>query len=392
MDTEFIADSPPVVLADNGKATYAWVRGGDVQYRTRTAGGALSAVATAFTADSNSAGNAVRLGVDGAGRVTIAWQKITQLAGSNERCQIQTARLAANGTLGAVRAVSAVMSGASCACIGGPACTGSFNAAVNTGGDAVFTWTQAGTILTRALSAGGTLSAAQTVATTESISGNHLTAISPNGGVTYAWVDTSFDASVSHVLRIRERTAAGVLRAPKTVVTSAGGANPPTPQFDVDAADGASTIVYSRANGSDLDSPVTVFSRLLSAGTLSPASTLSTPSVSYPRASSPTVSIDAAGGVSLAWIRSGASLGDSRLQTRTRPSATGSLTPIQGVAGNGDDQIEAFRLDRVAGASIFAWSGFITEPPDFQFGQFARVRRANGTFTVPQNYAQNFVG
>ena len=62
IDSALAAETPPVVLADSGKATYAWLRGGDVQYRTRAAGGALSPVANAFTANPNTDAQGVRLG------------------------------------------------------------------------------------------------------------------------------------------------------------------------------------------------------------------------------------------------------------------------------------------------------------------------------------------
>jgi hypothetical protein len=183
------------------------------------------------------------------------------------------------------------------------ACTANFNTAVNGAGEAVFTWTRDGSILTRVLSASGTLSATRTVAATPSVPANHLTAISPNGSINYTWLDTSFDSTLTHVLRTRQRSAAGAFGARKTVVTVDTGGNPQAPQFDVDAADGASTIVYTRPNGGAFDSPVTVATRVLSGTTLAPAATLSAPSASYPNASGPTVSIDAAGGVTLAWVR-----------------------------------------------------------------------------------------
>ena len=393
VDSAFVPDTPPVVLADSGKATYAWLRGGDVQYRTRAAGGALSPVANAFTANSNTDAQGVRLGVDDNGRVTIAWQKITQTSGGVERCQIQTARLATNGALGAVRDVAGVMSASSCICPNFPACTGSFNTAVNGAGEAVFTWTRDGSILTRVLSASGTFSATRTVAATPSVPANHLTAISPNGSINYTWLDTSFDPTLTHVLRTRQRSAAGAFGARKTVVTVDTGGNPQAPQFDVDAADGASTIVYTRPNGGEFDSPVTVATRVLTGTTLGPATTLSAPSASYPNASGPTVSVDAAGGVTLAWVRgSGTFLGDSKLEARTRPSATGTLSATRSVAGNGNDSIEGFHLDRVAAASIFAFSGFISDPSGAVSGQFARVLQPNGAFTATQNYAPSFSG
>ena len=393
IDSALAAETPPVVLADSGKATYAWLRGGDVQYRTRAAGGALSPVANAFTANPNTDAQGVRLGVDDNGRVTIAWQKITQTSGGVERCQIQTARLATNGALGAVRDVAGVMSASSCICPNFPACTGSFNTAVNGAGEAVFTWTRDGSILTRVLSASGTFSATRTVAATPSVPGNHLTAISPNGSINYTWLDTSFDATLKHVLRTRQRSAAGAFGARKTVVTVDTGGNPQAPEFDVDATDGSSTIVYTRPNGGQFDSPVTVATRVLSGTTLGPATTLSASSASYPNASGPTVSVDAAGGVTLAWVRrSGAFLGDSRLEARTRPSATGNLSATRAVAGNGNDSIEGFRLDRVAGASIFAFSGFISDPSGPLSGQLERVLQSNGTFTDTVSYAPTFIG
>ena len=132
---------------------------------------------------------------------------------------------------------------------------------------------------------------------------------------------------------------------------------------------------------------------MLSGTTLGPATTLSASSASYPNASGPTVSVDAAGGVTLAWVRRSGSvlLGDSRLEARTRPSATGNLSATRAVAGNGNDSIEGFRLDRV-GASIFAFSGFISDPSGPLSGQLERVLQSNGTFTDTVSYAPTFIG
>jgi hypothetical protein len=62
------------------------------------------------------------------------------------------------------------------------------------------------------------------------------------------------------------------------------------------------------------------------------------------------------------------------------------------VAGNGNDSIEGFHVDRVAAALIFAFSGFISDPSGALSGQFARVLQPNGAFTATQNYAPSFSG
>ncbi|HEX8102373.1 MAG TPA: hypothetical protein VF533_07170 [Solirubrobacteraceae bacterium] len=290
-----------LAVEPDGDAVFAWTRlvSGHrvVQVRRLSAGGALGAVktmsSTAVDADS------FDLGVAPDGTALAVWRiKVPDSTDS----YLQIRRMAPNGTLGAVTAITAKTGAA----VDEP------HVGVSDAGAAVFTWaaaTPTAALVTRGRSPGGTLGPAQTVSPLFPGTGIGV-ATDPSGRTAYAFVSMS---GLSFPLQGRIRQASGSL-GPAFTLASGGGL---APAVALDP-DGNATFAWIQQ-----ESNLTVQARRRTvSGALGTTRPISDPSGN---ATAVRVVVDGANKATLAWF--------DGMSTLTRTLATGgSLTPIRQVA------------------------------------------------------------
>jgi hypothetical protein len=224
--------NPMVAVDATGDAVFSWARFDGAHYRiqvrARSAAGVLSAVRTLSDAGQDVV--VAQVAIDPDGDSVIAWQHFD---GANYRIQAQ-ARSAA-GVLSAVQTLSS----------GGQDAIEP-RLAVETDGDAVFTWGRSdGTnprIQARARSTAGVLSPVQTLSDAGQEGRSSVVGVDADGDAVFTWM--RFDG-VHWRIQARARSAAGALSAVQTLSSSRDDAFSPTSPWTPQATrspSGSSTI------------------------------------------------------------------------------------------------------------------------------------------------------
>jgi hypothetical protein len=245
--SSFVQD---VAVDADGDAIVLWSTSGNlVQARARSAAGVLSPVQ-----DLNVPGPIVpqpQLGVDADGDAVFAW---LHWDGSTNRVQAR-ARSAA-GTLGPVQTLSAIGEQATAP-----------ELAVESDGDALFTWSAGDRIQARKRTAAGTLGSVQTVGPAGLATDVPQVAIDADGDAVFAWLRSD---GANWRVQARGRTKAASLSAVRNL--SAPGLDAGWPRVDVDAG-GDAVVSWQRIDHGDVT--VVQARPRAAAGTLSAVQTLS---------------------------------------------------------------------------------------------------------------------
>jgi hypothetical protein len=326
------ASLPRVALDSTGDAVFVWLRfdgmNWRVQGRARSAAGVLSAVQTLSATGQNA--SSPRVAVDADGDAVFSW-----LQSVGGLLRVQTRARSAGGVLSSVQTVSPI--GQSISFSGS-------EVAVDTDGDAVFTWVGAvggvDRVQARARSAAGVLSAVQSVSPSTQNAENPQVAIDPAGDAVFVW--SRWDSAFTNRLGVqgRARTAGGVLGTTR-IVSGQEGVNP---DVGVDDA-GNAVVAWSRLEGTHF----VVEARALSAaGVLGGVQVLSEPGQD---ASTPQVAVEGSGNAVIAWDRfDGRNL---RAEARTR-MADGSLKALTTLSDAGQDGTNA-RIGLSAAGAVAVW-------------------------------------
>ena len=257
--------------------------------------------------------------VDADGDAVFTW-----LRSDGTDYRIQARARSATGTLSAVQTLSAPGQSASRPQV-----------AVDADGDAVFTWLRFDgakyRIQARARSAGGTLSAVQTLSAAGQNAFNPQVAVDADGDAVFTWL--RFDGAHLRV-EARARSAAGTLSAVQTL--SGAGQHASEPQVAVDG-DGDAVFTWERLDGTK--DRVQAVARS-AAGTLSAVQTLS---AAGKTAFNPQVAVDADGDAVFTWLRSDETDPDNfcchRVQLRTR-STDGALSAVKTLSAAGKTGVQ----------------------------------------------------
>jgi hypothetical protein len=312
-----------------------------------------------------------QVGVDSAGDAVFTWSRF-----DGTKWRIQARTRSAAGVLGPVQNLSGAGQNARYPQV-----------AVDSDGDAVFTWRRFdGTnqrIQARARTAAGALGPVQTL----SAAGRNATVpqlgVDSVGDAVFTWQRS--DGSDWRV-QARARSAAGALGPVQTL--SAAGQDAVTPQVAVDPT-GKAVFTWERA--------LTIQARARSAaGALSPVQNLSPPpGPDYKWAYSPQVGVDANGNAVFAWSfydqTYGPPRGASRVQARAR-SAAAALSPIQDIgspgAGGGGCGCDPQVAVDPTGDAVFSWELLSDYLGQFRWVQ-ARARSASGMLSPIQSLTPN---
>ena len=297
------ASEPQVAVDAEGDAVFTWVRFDGVKHRiqarTRSAAGVLTAVRT--LSDPGQAAFAPQVAVDAGGDAVFTWQR--PVPTSPSCCQrVQARARSAVGTLSEVENLSPS---------GQPASQP--QVAVDADGDFVFTWTRFdGThnrIQGRTRSAVGALSPVQTLSGVGRSAHSPQVAVDTDGDAVFTWL--RFDGN-HYRAQARSRSSTGALSAAQTLSDS--GQNASEAQVGVDS-DGDAVFAWRRPDGTSDTCCSRAQARARSAaGVLSAVQTLSDPTQS---ASSPQIAVDADGDALVTWSRSDGA--DIRIQASAGP-------------------------------------------------------------------------
>ena len=280
--------------------------------------------------------------VDADGDAVFTW---TSFDGANFRVQAR-ARSAA-GALSPLRTLSGA--GQSAFGLTGP------QVAVDTNGDAVFTWERSdgtnGRVQARARSAAGDLSPVQNLSPAGEEGSSPQVAVDADGDAVFTWVRGQGGPGAhrgedpTFPIRTRARTAAGALSAVQNLTLP--GQNGSRPDVAVDA-DGDAVFTWVQFGG---QSDGALLARARSAaGGLSAQQTLS---ASGNLSAVPQVAVDANGDAVFAWERKDGSL-ISRAQARAR-SAAGTLSPVQTLSTGGQNALGAQVAVDATGDATVTW-------------------------------------
>jgi hypothetical protein len=328
------AFSPQVAVDTDGDAVFTWARSDGSKYRVqalaRSAAGVLSGVDD-LSASGQSA-YSPQVAVDTAGDAVFTWERSD---GSGAFCCLRIEALArsAAGVLGPVQTLSA-------------AGQDGFGAevAVDTDGDAVFTWSRFdGTyyrVQARARSAGGVLGPVQNLSAAGQNAFDPQVAIDSAGDAVCTW--QRFDGT-NYRVQARARSAAGVLSAVQTL--SVAGQDATLPQVAVDT-NGDAVLTWQRSDGTN--SRIQARGRS-AAGALGPLQTLSPAGQD---AFDPQVAIDSDGDAVLTWRRSDGT--NSRVQARGR-SAAAVLSAVQTLSPAGQDAFSPQVAVDPDGDAVVTW-------------------------------------
>jgi hypothetical protein len=298
--------------------------------------------------------------VDANGSALFTWRRFD---GTNWRIQAR-ARSAA-GALGTIQNLSAAGQSANSAQV-----------AVDTQGDAVFTWRRFdGTnwrVQARARSATGVLSPIQNLSGGGTASVPQL-AVDADGDAVFTW--QRFDGAHWRI-EARARSAAGALSQVQNL--SAAGQNASDPQVGI-APNGKAVLTWERFDGAHWRIQARARS---AAGALSAVQALSPPPGPDQSAHESRVAVDAHGNAVFVWTlgtESGHTFG--RAQARAR-SAAGALSPVQNVTPQGYCCNAQVAVDP-AGNAVFSW----TWSRDYleATSVLVRARSASGILSPLQN-------
>ncbi len=319
-----------VAVDADGDAVFTWVRSDGtndrIQARARSAAGVLSPVQT-LSGPGRDASDP-QVAVDADGDAVFTWLRFDGVT-----FRVQARARSAAGVLSAVQDLSDN--------------TGSGvqpQVAVDTDGDAVFTWSHFdGThfrIQGRARSAAGVLSPVQTLSAAGQTAFGHQVAVDATGDAVFAW--HRFDGTAQRI-QARARSAAGALGPVQTL--SGAGQTASSPQLDLDP-DGDAVITWVRFDGTD--NRIQALARS-AAGVLSPVQTLS---AAGEDAFEHQVAVDATGDAVFTWSRF---IGThTRVQTRAR-SAAGVLSAVQTLSDPGANASGPQVGVDTDGDAVFAW-------------------------------------
>jgi hypothetical protein len=268
------AGQPLVAVDPDGDAVFAWSRydGANyrVQVRARTAAGALSSVQTLSPSGQSSFVQDVA--VDADGDATVLW--------SNSNNLVQARARSAAGVLGPVQDLN----------VPGPIGPQP-QLGLDADGDAVFAWLHwdgsTNRVQARARSAAGTLAPVQTLSAIGEQATAPELAMESDGDALFTW-------SAGDRIQARKRTAAGTLGSVQTV--GPAGLATDVPQVTIDA-DGDAVFAWLRDDGANWRVQAR---RRTSGSSLSAVRNLSAPGLD---AGWPRVDVDAGGDAVVSWQR-----------------------------------------------------------------------------------------
>ena len=358
------ADSPQVAVDPQGNAIFTWEKfdGSNTRIQARRRSAAGVLSPIQTLSAAGQDAFAPQVAVDGAGNAVFTWSRFD---GSNAR--IQARKRTAGGALTAVQTLSAAGQNAN-----------SPQVAVDGAGNAIFTWTRLdGTdpfpppfccflVQARKRTAGGALGPVQTLSAAGRNAGEPQVGIDGNGNAIFTW--SRNDGSNARI-QARKRTAGGALTAVQTL--SAAGQSAFEPQVGVDDA-GNAIITWYR-------SPEFIVQarRRAAGGALGAILTISAPGgFGY----TPRVAVEGDGDAVFAWDDPTES-GDVLARRR---SAAGALGPIQTLAPDGGTPQVA--VDG-AGKAVFTWlihDGSVPQPDPCCTRVQARTRSAGGALGPTQ--------
>ena len=238
---------------------------------------------------------------------------------------------------------------------------------IDADGDAVFTWARSDganeRIQARARSAGGVLSAIQTLSGAGQDASDPQVAVDTDGDAVFTWARSD---GTNQRIQARARSAGGVLGPVQTL--SAAGRDAFQPQVAIDADgdavviwrlfDGASQVIQSRARSA--------------AGVLSPINTLTD---TGRNAFNPQVAIDDGGNAVFTWERSDGT--NQRIETRARTSG-GAFSAVQILSAAGRDAFNPQVAVDADGDAVFTWERAVGANQRIQ----ARARTSGGVLSA----------
>jgi hypothetical protein len=329
------ATKPQVAVDPNANSVFTWVASDGfhtfIQARARSSAGVLSLVQT--LSDTSQNASQPQVGVDASGNAVFVWKRSD---GTNDRIEAIT-RTAA-GVLGSVQVLSAAGQNADAP-----------DVAVDPNGNAVFTWTRSDGTNVRveaiARSSTGTLSAVQTLSPAGQNASEPHVGIDSGGNAVFTW--TRSDGTNTRIEGIA-RSSSGTLSSVQLL--SLAGQNASAPQVAVDSS-GNAVFTWKRFDGTNDRTETRTRS---STGTLTPVQPLSAPGQN---ASQPQVAVTGSGNAVYTWTRfDGTTPGTCcfRVQTRTR-SSTGTMTPVQILSPAGDNSgLPQVGVDS-SGNAVYVW-------------------------------------
>jgi hypothetical protein len=245
--TSFVQD---LAVDADGDAVVVWTNTDNVvQARARSAAGVLSPVQDLNV--SGPIGAQPRLGVDSDGDAVFTWLRWD---GMHNRAEART-RTAA-GTLGPVQTLSAVDEQAT-----------QPEVAVESDGDALFTWSEGDSIQARRRTAGGAYGSVQTIAPAGLAAEQPQVAYDADGAAVFAWLR---DDGANWRVQARRRTNGGSLSAVRNL--SGPGQDASFPRLAVDSG-GTAVVSWQRIDHADVT--VVQARRRAPDGTLGAVQTLS---------------------------------------------------------------------------------------------------------------------
>jgi hypothetical protein len=270
--TSFVQD---LAVDADGDAVVVWVDTNNlVQARARSAAGVLGAVQ-----DLNVTGPVIplpRLGMDADGDAVFTWRHWDGATG-----RVQARARSAAGVLGPVQTLSAADENAIRA-----------EVAVESDGDAIFTWSEGDSIQARRRTAAGTLGSVQTIGPAGLAADEPQVAIDADGDAVFAWLRTD---GANWRVQARRRTQSGSLSAVRYL--SGAGQDASLVRVAV-AAGGAAVVSWRRVDHPDVN--VVQARRRAVDGTLSAVQTLSDADWT---AELPQVAVAPAGDAIVTWQR-----------------------------------------------------------------------------------------
>jgi hypothetical protein len=302
------AYAPQVAIDSNGRATVVWAHSDGTAYRiqarTIAANGTLGTTRNLSAGDQNA--DEPQVGFDAGNQATVVWKKRVGLA---ENWQIQARTIAADGTLGPTKTLSASGEDASRPQVD-----------VSSSGQATVVWYRFdGTnsrIQARTIAADGTLGKTKTLSASGQDATGPQVGTDSNGEGTVVW--ERFDGTNSRV-QVRTIAPSGALGTTRTV--SASGQDADQPQVDVSSS-GQATVVWQRFDGT----ADRIQARTIAAdGTLSTTKTLSP---SGRDADFPQVAMASNGQSTVAWRRFDGTADRAQARTIAADAALGTVDTI----------------------------------------------------------------
>jgi hypothetical protein len=264
---------------------------------------------------------------------------LTWLCQGRAGFRVQARTLSSSGVLGPIQRLSHTHEDAF-----GP------QVAVDSDGDAVFTWERQGRVFVRvqarALSSTGILGPVQAISHGGSGGFNPQVAVRSDGKAIFTWTHAN---DRGFRVQARTRSAAGVLGPVRNL--SAVGRDFESPQVALDAH-GSAVFVWDRL---DRTRALIETRERSAAGRLSPLQTLADVSIAKRDVASPQLGVDAEGDAVYAWTRARAGEEPHRIDTQTR-SDTGVLGPVQPLAAGNHRVAAPLVAVNADGAAAVTWS------------------------------------